>query len=126
MVLLATDFNKLGTTISEKTFCGSSAVTSQLMTIDPALGTDPESSVESKFILLWGGNTVSTNSHLWPFIASAQKDGAKVVVIDPCCSRTAKLADWHIAPKPGTDGALALALINLIVENDWLNKDYVN
>lgn len=119
-------FNKLGATIGEKTFCASSAVTSQLMTVGPTLGTDPESFVRARFIIIWGGNTVSTNSHLWPFVATAQKDGAKVVVIDPYRSRTARHADWHIAPRPGTDGALALAMINLIIRMDWLDKDYVS
>lgn len=119
-------FNKLGTSIGEKTFCASSAVTAQLMTVGPTLGTDPESIVQAKYIIIWGGNTVTTNSHLWPFIASAQKEGAKVVVIDPYRTRTAEMADWHLAVRPGTDGALALAMINLIIENDWLDEDYVD
>ncbi|MCB1661893.1 MAG: molybdopterin-dependent oxidoreductase [Pseudomonadales bacterium] len=118
-------FNKLGSSIGEKTFCASSTITAQFMTIGPTLGTDPELFVYAKFILIWGANTITTNSHLWPFIASAQKNGAKVVVIDPYRSRTAKEADWHIAPKPGTDVVLALAMINLIIENSWLDQDYI-
>jgi anaerobic selenocysteine-containing dehydrogenase len=119
-------FNKLGTSIGEKTFCASSILTAQLMTVGPTLGTDPESFVHAKFIIIWGANTLSTNSHLWPFILEAKKNGAKLVVIDPYRSRTAAQADWHISPQPGTDGALALALINTIIEDDLLDQDYVD
>jgi len=119
-------FNKLGSSIGEKTFCASSAVTAQLMTIGPSLGTDPESFVHAKYIIIWGANTVSTNSHLWPFVLQARKNGAKLVVIDPYRSRTAAQADWHIAPRPGTDGALALALIDTIIADGLVDQDYVN
>ncbi len=118
-------FNKLGSSIGEKTFCASSLVTSQFMTIGPSLGTDPESFVHAKYIVLWGANTLSTNSHLWPFILEARKQGAKLVVIDPYKSRTAAQADWHIAIRPGTDAALALAMINTIIEDELLDQDYV-
>ena len=118
-------FNKLGTSIGEKTFCASSILTAQLMTIGPTLGTDPESFVHAKYIVLWGANTLSTNSHLWPFVLGARKNGAKIVVIDPYRSRTAAQADWHIAPRPGTDGALALAMINTIINDELLDQDYV-
>lgn len=119
-------FNKLGSSIGEKTFCASSAVTAQWMTTGPSLGTDPESFVHARYIILWGANTVSTNSHLWPFVLEAQKNGAKVVVIDPYRSRTAARADWHLSPRPGTDAALALAMINTIIEDDLVDRNYVD
>ena len=118
-------FNRLGSSIGEKTFCASSAVTSQFMTIGASLGTDPESMVHASYIIIWGANTLSTNSHLWPFVLQARKNGAKLVVIDPWRSRTAAQADWHIAPRPGTDGALALALINTLVEEKRIDEEYV-
>ena len=69
-----------------------------------------------KFIVIWACNSISTNLHHWPFVLEAQKRGAKVVVIDTYRSRTAKAGDWHICPKPGTDGALAMGIINSIIE----------
>ena len=102
-------FNKLGATISERTFCDSGSCTGYFMTIGPSPGMDPESFVHSKYIILWACNTISTNLHHWPFIAEAKKRGAKIVVIDPVKTRTAREADWHIPISPGTDAALALA-----------------
>jgi len=118
-------FNRLGSSIGEKTFCASSIVTAQLMTIGSSLGTDPESFVHARYIIIWGANTVSTNSHLWPFVLEARANGAKLVVIDPYRSRTAAQADWYISPRPGTDAALALALIDTIIEDDLVDHDYV-
>lgn len=119
-------FNRLGASIGEKTFCASSTLSAQLMTVGPTLGTDPQSFVHSKFIVLWGANTLSTNSHLWPFVLEARKKGAKVIVIDFYRSRTAAQSDWHIAPRPGTDGALALAIINTIISENLYDQDYVD
>lgn len=118
-------FNRLGTCISEKTFCGSGAATAYMMTVGPTGGVDPESFAHSKYIVLWGANPVSTNLHLWPFILEAQKKGAKIVVIDPVRSRTAKQADWHIAPRPGTDAALALGVMNVILAEGLQDDDYI-
>jgi len=118
-------FNKLGATISERTFCDSAACTGYMMTVGPTPGTDPESFVHSRYIILWACNTISTNLHHWPFLAEAQKRGAKIVVVDPVKTRTARQADWHIPIKPGTDGALALAMINLVITEGLVDKDYV-
>jgi anaerobic selenocysteine-containing dehydrogenase len=118
-------FNKLGATITERTFCDSAACTGYIMTVGPSPGTDPESFVHSRYIILWACNTISTNLHHWPFLAEAQKRGAKIVVIDPVRTRTARQADWHIPIKPGTDGALAMAMINIIVSEGLTDKDYV-
>ena len=118
-------FNKLGATVAERTFCDSAAITSFFMTCGPTAAVDPESFVHSKYIILWAINTISNNLHHWPFIAEAQRRGAKVVVIDPVATRTAKQADWHLAIQPGTDAALALAMINVIIEEDLVDHDYV-
>ena len=118
-------FNKLGATVSERTFCDSGAITAFFMTCGPTAAIDPESFVHSRFIVLWAINTMSTNLHHWPFIAEARRRGAKVVVIDPVASRTAKAADWHIAIRPGTDAALALGMINVIIAEDLVDHDYV-
>ncbi len=117
--------NRLGATIPEKTYCGSASATAYAMTYGPSGGVDPESFTESKYIVLWGINTISTNPHHWPFILEARKKGARIVVIDPVATRTAKQADWHIRCKPGTDAALALAMMNVIIEEELVDRDYV-
>jgi anaerobic selenocysteine-containing dehydrogenase len=119
-------FNKLGATVSERTFCDSGSCTAYMMTIGPTPGVDPESFVHSKYILLWACNTLGTNSHHWPFIEQAKKAGAKLVVIDPVRTRTAKLADWHIPIRPGTDAALALAMIHVIIKENLVDRDYID
>ena len=119
-------FNKLGATVCERTFCGEGSCTAWLSTIGPTAGVDPESYIHSKYIVIWACNSVSTNLHHWAIVQDAKKKGAKVVVIDSYKSRTAKQADWHLSPKPGTDGALAMALINHIIKNDLTDKDYIN
>jgi anaerobic selenocysteine-containing dehydrogenase len=118
-------FAKLGATISERTYCDSGSCTAYTMTIGASAGVDPESFVQSKFILIWACNVMSTNLHLWPFIAEARKRGAKVVVVDPVRTRTANAADWHIPIRPGTDGALALAMMHVIIGEGLTDDDYV-
>jgi anaerobic selenocysteine-containing dehydrogenase len=118
-------FNRLGATIAEKTFCDSGSATAYLMTLGPAAGMDTESFVHSKYIVLWACNTISTSLHHWPFIAEAQQRGAKVVVIDPLKTRTAKKADWHLPIKPGTDAALALGMMNVIIGEGLHDKAFV-
>ena len=118
-------FNALGATVCERTFCGEGSCTAWLSTIGPTAGLDPESYVHSKYIVIWACNSVSTNLHHWAIVQEAKKNGAKVVVIDSYKSRTAKQADWHIEPKPGSDGALAMAIINYIIYNELHDKSYV-
>jgi anaerobic selenocysteine-containing dehydrogenase len=118
-------FNRLGSTVNEKTFCASGSSTAWLLTVGPTGGVDPESFVHSRYIVIWACNSISTNLHHWPFILEAQKRGAKIVVIDSYRSRTAKQADWHIMPKPGTDGALAMGIIAALIENGHVDRDWV-
>ena len=119
-------FNKMGATVCERTFCGEGSCTAWLSTVGPTAGLDVESYVHSKYIVLWACNSMSTNLHHWAIVQDAKQKGAKVVVIDAYASKTAKQADWHISPKPGTDGALAMAVINSIIEQDLVDKDYVD
>ena len=118
-------FNKMGATVSERTFCDSAAISAFFMTCGPTPAVDPESFVHSRYIVLWAINTISTNLHHWPFIAEAQRRGARIVVIDPVATRTARQADWHLPIRPGTDAALALGMINVIVAEDLVDRDYV-
>jgi anaerobic selenocysteine-containing dehydrogenase len=118
-------FNRLGSTVNEKTFCASGSSTAWLLTVGPTGGVDPESFVHSRYIVIWACNSISTNLHHWPFVLEAQKRGAKVVVIDSYRSRTAKQADWHIMPKPGTDGALAMGIIAAMIRNGHVDREWV-
>jgi anaerobic selenocysteine-containing dehydrogenase len=119
-------FHALGATISERTFCDSGSCTAYVMTMGATAGIDPESFVHSRYIVLWACNVRSTNLHMWPFIKEAQERGAKVVVIDPLRHRTAQAADWYIPIRPGTDGALALAMMHVIVNEGLMDKEYVD
>ena len=118
-------FNRLGSTVAEKTYCESGSSTARIMTVGPSGGLDLESLAYAKYIIVWGMNMISTNLHAWPFILEAQKKGAKIVVIDPVRTRTAKQADWHVVIKPGTDGALALGMMNVIIAEGLVDYDYV-
>ena len=119
-------FNKLGATVCERTFCDSASCTAYMMTIGHTPGVDPEAFVHSKYMILWACNTLSTNSHHWPFIEQAKKNGAKLVVIDPVRTRTARLADCHIPIRPGTDAALALAMMHIIIAEGLVDRAYVD
>ena len=118
-------FNRLGSTVAEKTYCESGSSTAWIMTVGPSGGLDLNKLAYAKYIIVWGMNMISTNLHAWPFILEAQKKGAKIVVIDPVRTRTAKQADWHVAIKPGTDGALALGMMNVIIAEGLVDYDYV-
>lgn len=118
-------FNQLGASIGERTFCNSGASKAFRMVCGPTGGLDPESFRHAKLIVLWGINIISTAMHHWRFVKDAVKDGATLVVIDPLRSRTARQAHWHIRPRPGSDVALALGLINQIIADGLVDEDYV-
>lgn len=118
-------FNRLGATVTERTMCISCTSTAYLMTYGPTHGTDPDTFRHSKYIILWGCNALSTNVHLWPFIQEARQNGAKLVSIDPVRTRTAKQSDWHLPIRPGTDGALALGMMYVMIEEDLTDDDYI-
>lgn len=116
--------HRLGATVAERTMCISTRSTAWLLTNGPAV-VDPESIVASRYIVIWGSNVLSANQHLWPFIREARKAGAQVVVIDPYRTRTAAQADRFIPIRPGTDGALALGLVHVLVAEGLVDHDYV-
>jgi len=118
-------FNRLGASIAEKTLCSSGCATAFELSCGLTYGLDPETFVDSKYIVLWASNVITTNIHLWHFIIEARKRGAKLVVIDPVRTRTAKQADWHLAIRPGTDAALALGIMNVIIQENLVDLDYI-
>ncbi len=119
-------FARMGATVTERTFCGEGSCTAWLLTVGPTAGLDPESFIHSTYIIIWACNSASTNLHHWRIVKEAQAKGAKIVVIDSYASKTAKGADWHIAPKPGTDGALAMAMMNVIIGEGLQDQDYID
>jgi len=119
-------FAKLGATGVERDICGNvsyEAVGYSVGTGDIVL---PEDLEHSRYIVIWGNNSAVTNVHLWGgAIRRARKKGAKIVVVDPIKTPTAAHADWHIQIKPGTDAALALGMMHVIVKENLHDKDYV-
>src|SRR5215211_3730250 len=118
-------FSQLGATRLVRAVCGSCGGSGIEATIGTRTGMLPMDIAHSRFIVLWGTNTVVTNLHLWPFIREAKANGATVVVVDPARTRTAQAADWHVQPKPGTDAALALGMMHVIVAERLQDADYV-
>ena len=119
-------FNRMGASQLARTVCSEAGFEGYLYTIGAALGTETESFAKAKLILIWGSNTLTSNLHLWPFVQAARKQGARVIVIDPIQTRTAKAADEWIAIRPGTDGALALAMMHVIIAEGLHDADYVD
>jgi anaerobic selenocysteine-containing dehydrogenase len=90
------------------------------------VGMDPETFRFSKLIVLWGANVLSTHPHFWRPVLEARKNGALVVSIDPIRTRTAAASDWHLAPIPGTDAALALALLHVVLSEGREDRDFLD
>jgi anaerobic selenocysteine-containing dehydrogenase len=118
-------FARLGATRLIREVCGSAPAQGLTATQGGTKGMLPEDLRHSRMILLWGTNTIVTNLHLWPFITEARKAGAKVVVIDPIRTRTAESADLHVRPRPGSDAALALGMMHVIVRDGLHDADWI-
>ncbi|MCB2185554.1 MAG: molybdopterin oxidoreductase family protein [Deltaproteobacteria bacterium] len=119
-------FHKLGASRLLPTICGPAASAGFAATLGPGPSTDIEAAAESDFILIWGSNTLTTNVHAWPFFKKARDQGARLVVIDPYANRTAKQADLHLRPRPGTDAALALGLMQVLITEGLVDRAYVD
>ncbi len=118
-------FHKLGASLLERTICSEAGFEGYIYTIGAAEGMETEAYAHAGLILIWGSNTLTSNLHLWPFVQAARKQGARVIVIDPANTRTAQAADEWIAVRPGTDGALALAMMHVIIGEGLYDADYV-
>jgi anaerobic selenocysteine-containing dehydrogenase len=92
---------------------------------DNRVGMDPETFRFSKLVVLWGANVLSTHPHLWRPILEARKNGASIVAIDPIRTRTAAATDWHLAPMPGTDAALALGLLHVVLSEGKEDRQFI-
>jgi molybdopterin guanine dinucleotide-containing S/N-oxide reductase-like protein len=118
-------FYRLGASQLERTICSAAGEAGLKSVTGVKLGTEPEQFRESRYIIAWGANIHGNNVHLWPFIEEARRSGAKLVVIDPYRTRTAACADWYLPINPGTDAALALGMMHVIVGENLHDADYV-
>jgi anaerobic selenocysteine-containing dehydrogenase len=118
-------FHRLGATLLDRTLCSSAGKYGMKATLGGSVGMDPERFDEAKLILLWGANPVVSNLHLWSRVQEAKRRGAKVVAIDPYRSLSAEKCSQHIALLPGTDGALALGMMHVLIAEKLIDREYV-
>jgi anaerobic selenocysteine-containing dehydrogenase len=119
-------FHRLGASQLDRTICSAAGEAGLKSVLGVKLGTEPEQFRHSRYIIAWGANIHGNNVHLWPFIEEARRSGAKLVVIDPYRTRTATCADWYLPINPGTDAALAMAMMHVIINNGFYDADYVD
>lgn len=115
-------WTRMGASGLDRTICSVAGTEALRVTVGGSFGTDPESVVNSRLILLWGTNPASTHPHFIPWLDEARRRGARVVLIDPHRSLTAQRADLHLQPRPGSDGALALAMMNVLFADGLVNE----
>jgi anaerobic selenocysteine-containing dehydrogenase len=118
-------FHGLGASRLDRTICSSAGGVGLTRALGFRYGTEPEQFRHSKLILAWGANVLGTNVHLWPFIMEARRNGAKLYTIDPRRNRTGAASDRHYFINPGSDTALALAMMHVIVFEDRHDADYI-
>jgi anaerobic selenocysteine-containing dehydrogenase len=118
-------FHRLGASQLDRTICATTGGDAFLSVYGTKLGTDPEHFRHARYIIAWAANIHGNNIHLWPFVEEARHQGARLVVIDPFLTRTARVADWHIPIQPGTDAALALGMMHVIIKEELYDRDYV-
>lgn len=118
-------FHRLGGSQLNRTICSEAGGVAWNLVYGKKLGMPTEDFRLAKLILAWGGNIHGNNIHLWPMVEQARRNGARLIVIDPYRTRTAALADWHIAIRPGTDVALALGLMHVILREGLEDRAYI-
>jgi anaerobic selenocysteine-containing dehydrogenase len=118
-------FHRLGASQLDRTICSSAGSTALGYTLGAKVGMDVENFVDSKLILIWGSNPITSSVHFWALAQEAKRRGAKLIAIDPYKSDTATKCHQHVAIKPGTDAALALGIAQQLIANQWLDVDYI-
>ncbi|HRF12790.1 MAG TPA: molybdopterin oxidoreductase family protein [Candidatus Accumulibacter phosphatis] len=118
-------FHRLGASQLDRTICASAGAMGYRATIGASVGFDAENVVDARLIILWGTNSVVSNLHFWRLAQEAKRRGARLIAIDPCRTTTADKCDQHIALLPGTDSALALGLMHVLIRDDLLDHDYL-
>lgn len=118
-------FHKLGASFLDRTICASAGAAGYKYTIGARIGTDVEQFQNARLIIIWGGNPIASNLHFWMRVQEAKRRGATLIAIDPYRSLTAEKCHQHIALLPGTDAALALGIMHLLIADDLLDHDYI-
>jgi anaerobic selenocysteine-containing dehydrogenase len=118
-------FHRLGASLLDRTICATAGKAGWNATVGASVGMDVERVVDSRLVVIWGSNPVVSNLHFWTRAQEAKRRGAKLVAIDPYRSQTAEKCHAHIAPMPGTDAALALGLMHVLIAEDLIDRDYV-
>jgi anaerobic selenocysteine-containing dehydrogenase len=118
-------FHAIGASKLDRTICSTPGKIGMQMTVGANVGADPEGIPESDLVLLWGTNTLTSNPHMWPFVLEAKARGAPIIVIDPIRTRTAAQCDEWIGLRPGTDAALALGMMHVVLERGLQDDDYI-
>jgi anaerobic selenocysteine-containing dehydrogenase len=118
-------FYKLGASLLDRTLCSSAGKFGLKATLGGSVGMDPERFDEARLIVLWGANPIVSNLHLWSRVQAAKRRGAKIVAIDPYRSLSAEKCTQHIALLPGTDGALALGMMHVLIGEGLIDRDYI-
>ena len=118
-------FHRLGASLLDRTICASAGGEGLVQTLGGKVGMKVEHFARSKLILIWGSNSIGSNLHFWRLAQQAKREGARLVCIDPRRTETADKCHEHIALRPGTDAALALAQMHQLVTLGWLDHDYI-
>jgi anaerobic selenocysteine-containing dehydrogenase len=118
-------FHKLGASLLDRTICASAGGEGLTYTLGAKVGMKVEFFAQSRLILIWGSNSITSNLHFWRLAQEAKRAGARLVCIDPRRSETAEKCHEHVQLLPGTDAALALAIMHELIVNDWLDHDYI-
>ena len=118
-------FHRLGASLLDRTICASAGAAGLVHTLGAKVGMQVQFFAESRLIVIWGSNSITSNLHFWRLVQEAKRNGARLVCIDPRRTETAEKCHEHLQILPGTDAALALALMHELVANDWHDHDYI-
>src|SRR6478672_7438298 len=119
-------FHRLGASLLDRTICAAAGKAGWAAVVGASMGMDVEAYVDSRLIVIWGSNSITSNLHFWTRAQEAKRRGARLVAIDPYRSATAEKCHEHIALLPGTDAALAFGIMHLLIERGHIDRDYVD
>jgi anaerobic selenocysteine-containing dehydrogenase len=119
-------FHRLGASLLDRTICASAGSAGHKITLGSRIGMDMELADQAKLIIFWGSNAITSSVHFWARAQQAKRLGARLIAIDPYRSLTAEKCHTHIALLPGTDAALALGLMHVLIRDDLIDHDYVS
>lgn len=118
-------FHLLGACHLEKTICAAPTGAAARAMYGAMVGIPPQDYPRARCIVLWGVNPAHTSIHLVRHLQAAKRAGAHIIVVDPLATRTARLADQHLRPRPGTDVALALGVARRLIETAAIDDRFI-